>query len=201
MLGGKVHNIETIQGKDEQNLFSVIINVPKDSIVKSSTNASNSIIRFDIPVLIHTTVLPPQKDADIFETGIPKNSKVYVNFLKSNASDLLKGRFVTDCLFESIDNGFVSVGSIDDNINKRVVEQRLTLNFAYYSFVVTMTAIFGVFGFLVFVKIIISGFRPVNTHEYHSHPPAPEPKKRESVNDHHLEETRPLIGGGKEKLE
>ncbi len=155
-----MHNIETIQNKLEQNLFSVVIDVDKSAITYAPNNSSLAIIKFDVPILIHTTVLPPQKDADFIETGIPKNSKVYVNFLKTNASELLKGRFVTDCLFESVGNGFVSVGSIDDNVNKRVTEQRHTLNFAHYSFVMTMTAIFSVIGLVVYVKIILSAFRP-----------------------------------------
>ena len=168
-MSGKVHNIETIQDKLEQNLFAVMIDVVKQSIADSPHNSSISIIKFDIPILIHSTVLPPQKEADFIETGIPKNSKVYVNFLKSNASELLKGRFVTDCLFESLGLGFVSVGAIDDNVNKRIVEQRHTLNFAYYSFLTTMTAIFSIFGLVTFAKIIASGFRQKHEHHYVDH--------------------------------
>lgn len=201
-VNGKVHNIETIQDKLEQNLFAVMVDVTKENIIDSPHNSSISIIKFDIPVLIHSTVLPPQKDVDFIETGIPKNSKVYVNFLKPNASELLKGRFVTDSLFESLGNGFVSVGAVDDNVNKRIVEQRHTLNFAYYSFLTTMTAIFSLFGLVTFVKIIVSGFRPKHEHHYVPHhsddaPPAKKSSVHAPAGD--SEERKPLVGKEKEE--
>lgn len=184
-----MHNIETIQDKLEQNLFSVVIDVDKQSIV--ALNSTTMSVKFDIPILIHTTVLPPQKDADFLETGIPKNSKVYVNFLKRNASELLRGRFVTDCLFDSVDQGFVAVGSIDDNVNKKILEQRNTLNFAYQYFTSVMTAIFSVVGLLVYIKIIKSGLRPHNSKHYSS----PNHHEIHQENDHkeHISDEEPLF--------
>lgn len=165
-----MHNIETIQGKEEQNLYTILYNVNPEDIHESQTSPDISVVRFNIPIIIHTTVLPPQQSADYLETGIPKNAKIYANFLNANASEFLRGRFVTDCLFEGLDRNFVSVGSIDDNVHRRISEHRNTLNFTHYKLVNFLTAVFGLIGLIVYIRIIISAFRqPVQFGHHHKH--------------------------------
>lgn len=170
-IEGKVHNIETIQNKREQNIYGVVYHLNHADIKPSADNPNLMVVRFTIPVLIHSTVLPPQKNADYVDTGIPQNAKVYINFLKANASQLLTGRFSSDCLFEGSSENFVAIGSMDDNVSNRILEQRITLNFAYYNVTTFLTAAFSVIGLLVYFKIIIRAFHDSYFNNKDSHVP------------------------------
>lgn len=186
-------------------MYTILYNVKEEDIQKSTVSADVSIVRFNIPIIIHTTVLSAQADADFVETGIPKNAKLYVNFLKPNATRLLKGRFVTDCLFEGLDGTFVSVGSIDDNVHRRIVEQRNTLNFAHYKLMSFLTAVFGLVGLIIFVRIIISGFRhPVqfrHHHNKHDHTNRRSSRADEKPEDAEEEEEKESLIQRKEKTD
>lgn len=171
MLDGKVHNIETIHGKQEQNLVVLIADIPtKDLKLVNLPDKSVYVISFEVPVLIHATVLPPQKEADTLEVGIPKNAKLYVNFIKPHVGQLLKGRFSTDCLFDG--ENFVPVAMNDDNVDRRIVEHRLTLNFRMYKPCAILTISFVVVGLIIFLKIIFmpyssSSHEAVDEHRHH----------------------------------
>lgn len=152
ILPGKVHNIETIQGISEQNLIVIKAAVKSKDFTPSLDAINATVVKFDLPILIHSTVLPPQKELDFVEVGIPKNSKVYINFLKANVANHLRGRFSTDCLFDN----FVAVGSADENVHRKVFELRPTLNIQLQKVMSYLTAIFVVIGVLIFLKLILS---------------------------------------------
>jgi hypothetical protein len=169
-----------------------LYDVNPEDIRQSLESPNISVVRFTVPIIIHTTVLPPQVNADYLETCIPKNAKIYANFLKANASELLRGRYVTDCLFDGVDGTFVSVGSVDDNIHRRIPEHRNTLNFAHYQLVRFLTTIFGLIGLIVYVRIIMSAFRePIAFRHHHSHA---EDDHRGSRELGDADDTIPLMG-------
>lgn len=171
MLGGKIHNIETIKGKNEQNMAVFMIDLDESQATTTTIDGvQTTIFHFDLPILVHATVLSPQKDADSIDVSIPKNAKLYVNFLKPQVSSSLRGRYNTDCLFEH--ENFVGIGMIDDNVHRRIVEHRHTLNFKLYRICAALTVAFLVFGLIIFIKILFmadSGHSDTQ-HRDHEHP-------------------------------
>lgn len=175
ILGGKIHNIETIKDKEEQNMFVLVKTLTPGDIEAAQRIGNTTVIRFQIPILVHATVLRPQLDQDYVEVGIPKNAKVYINFLKPHLGQMLKGRFSTDCLFET----FVGVGMIDDNVHRRTLEVRHTLNLQTYRVCMFLTYAFLLMGILIFLKLIFMGEQHIHQHP-HSAPT-------------HIQEMAPLI--------
>jgi hypothetical protein len=105
-MPGKIHNIETIQEKvDEQNL--IIFSVK--AVPSAKAPAGYALFNFSIPLLIHSTVLPPNS-AGTLETYIPMTAKLYINFLKvSESSAGLRGRYTSDCL---LGDSYVPISSM-----------------------------------------------------------------------------------------
>lgn len=92
-----------------------------------SSPAGYKQFNFAVPLLIHTTVLPPN-DSGIAETYIPMAAKVYVNFIKeSELTRAVRGRYASDCLVGEEHTPISSVKSEKPNIQP-IREQRLVLN-------------------------------------------------------------------------
>lgn len=82
---------------------------------------------FSVPLLIHTTVLPPNLWG-FAETYIPMNTKVYANFVKkSEVTAAVVGRFTTDHLLEGEYTPITSAKSENPSVRPQK-EQRLVLN-------------------------------------------------------------------------
>ena len=170
----------------------LIIDVQPDQIKNARENSVDyQVIEFEIPVLVHATVLPPQKDQDYVDVGIPKNAKLYVNFIKSSIGNHLRGRYSTDCLFHY--ENFVGIGMIDDNVHRTLVEHRLVLNHKMYKVTTGLTIGFLVIGLLVFIKLLfMSGTSADHSHHH---------KDQSHHHEHHkpAEEQRPKATEGLEK--
>jgi hypothetical protein len=145
-------------------MFVLIKAISDDAFERAKSAPGDiAVIKFEVPILIHTTVLPAQQDQDTLEVGIPKNAKLYINFLKPNLALQLKGRFSTDCLFET----FAGVGLIDDNVHRKTVEVRHTLNMQMYKICIFLTYAFVFFGLMVFLKISFMGDRKIQPFHHH----------------------------------
>ena len=136
-------------------------------------------------------MLPPQKDQDFLEVGIPKNAKIYVNFIKPSIGNQLRGRYSTDCLFQH--ENYVGIGMIDDNVHRTLVEHRLVLNFKMYKVSAGLTIAFLTIGLLIFIKII---FMSGHSNDHHNHH-----KDHTNHQEHHKteEEHRPKATEGLDK--
>lgn len=167
MLGGKVHNIETIKNKAEQNLAVLMVDLDSSQVQTTGPNNNMTVITFEIPILVHSTVLPPQKDTDSVETAIPKNAKVYINFIKPSVGNSLRGRYATDCLFDH--DNFYGVGQIDENVDRRLVEQRHVLNFKMHKVCAGLTCAFLAIGLIIFFKILFMANHSSYGHGHKSH--------------------------------
>lgn len=143
VMRGKVHNIETVLSRQEQNLFGVTVSVFDED---TATLQNSTVIRFEVPVLIHSTVLPPSLENSV-DTYIPKNAKIYVNFLAEAEPEL----YATDCLMQ----GWACVGMADNNIHRQIVESRFTVNLKMKEVCLWTTLGFALVGLLYFVKLIV----------------------------------------------
>lgn len=123
-MSGKIHNIETIQDKvREQNVVFFHTSVSPSA----SSPAGYKKFDFSVPLLIHTTVLPPN-DSGIADTYLPMAAKVYVNFIKdSELARAVRGRYVSDCLLGEEYTPVSSLKSEKPNVHP-TREQRLVLN-------------------------------------------------------------------------
>lgn len=149
VLKGKAHNLETIRNRHEQNMIGLVYTVPEKFIDREA-----GLIKFEIPVIIHTTVLPPKEFEDQQEVGVPKSAKIYANFLNSQKISDFQGRYVFDCLFSSSENPFIPVGSLEDSIHRRVIETRNVLNKKYQPMCLSLTLFFAGLGVLLFLHLI-----------------------------------------------
>ena len=143
VMRGKVHNIETVLSRQEQNLFGVTVDVLDEH---RSTQQNVTVIRFEVPVLVHSTVLRPSEENSL-DTYIPKNAKIYVNFLSGVESEL----YATDCLME----GWTCVGMADNNIHRQIVETRFTVNLKMKEVCLWTTLAFAFIGVAYFLKLIV----------------------------------------------
>lgn len=164
MLEGKIHNIETIHRKMEQNVFGVKQRLSTGAFTEVD---GNIVIKFAIPIIIHATVLRSQPDSNHVEIGIPKTGKVYINFLKDDVGRNLRGRYSSDCLFT--EGTFVAAGMMDDNTHRRIVQEYPVLNDSLRKMAILTTYVPMLIGILVFMKIIftMSGFSPVEHEQSH----------------------------------
>jgi len=97
--------------------------------VSASASSAPGFKKFDfsVPLLIHTTVLPPNPSG-LVETYIPSNTKVYINFLTPSAtSNTLPHRFASDCLLSPEFTAITSTKSLKPQ-TPAIREQRLVLN-------------------------------------------------------------------------
>lgn len=82
---------------------------------------------FSVPLLIHTTVLPPN-ESGVADTYIPMAAKVYVNFIKdSELVGAVRGRYSSDCLLGEEYTPVSSLKSEKPDLQP-IRERRLVLN-------------------------------------------------------------------------
>lgn len=143
VMQGKVHNIETVLSRQEQNLFGVTVQV----LDEETTQLQNTtVVRFEVPVLIHSTVLRPSEENTV-DTYIPKNAKIYVNFLSAAESEL----YATDCLMQ----GWTCIGMADNNVHRQIVETRYTVNLKMKEVCLWTTLAFVSIGLFYFLKLVV----------------------------------------------